>query len=41
LTKVFRQPAKSLAQGCFVIIAGDAKDNVDDAWFVVLSVPQT
>lgn len=41
LTKVFRQPSKSLAQGCFIIIAGDAKDNVDDAWFVVLSAPQT
>ena len=40
LTKTVRQPLKSLTQGGIAVIAGDAKDNVDDAWFVVFSVPQ-
>lgn len=39
--KTVRQSARALCQGELAVLAGDAKDNVNDAWFVVLtaSVP--
>ncbi len=38
-TKTVRQSLKALNKGEIAVIAGDAKDNINDAWFVVFSVP--
>lgn len=40
LTKTTRQPTKALRSGELLVLAGDAKDSREDAWFVVLSVPR-
>jgi len=39
--KTIRQSARALCQGELAVLAGDTKENVNDAWFVVLtaSVP--
>ncbi len=38
LTKTTRQSIQALRKGELLVLAGDAKDNTADAWFVVLSV---
>lgn len=38
LTKTTRQPIAALRRGELLVLAGETKDNADDAWFVVLSV---
>lgn len=40
LTKTTRQSTRALRGGELLVLAGDAKDNSEDAWFVVLSVPR-
>ncbi len=37
LTKTMRQPAKALRNGELLVLAGETKDNINDAWFVVIS----
>lgn len=38
-TKTIKQSVKALEHGELAVIAGDDKDHLEDAWFVVLSVP--
>ncbi len=40
LTKTVRQSIQALRQGELSVLAGDSKDRVGDAWFVVLSIPK-
>ncbi|MCP5522832.1 MAG: hypothetical protein H7A46_14935 [Verrucomicrobiales bacterium] len=40
LTKTMRQPLKALENGEILVLAGDTKDDINDAWFVVISVPK-
>lgn len=39
LTKTMRQPVKALRNGELLVLAGETKENINDAWFVVISVP--
>ena len=39
LTKTVRQPVKALRNGDLLVLAGETKDNINDAWFVVISTP--
>lgn len=40
LTKTTRQPVKALQSGEILVLAGETKDDVNDAWFVVISEPK-
>lgn len=40
LTKTMRQPVAALRQGELLVLAGETKEDVNSAWFVVLSVPR-
>jgi hypothetical protein len=40
LLKTVRQPIRALRQGEMAVLAGDAKDKLGDAWFVVLTMPR-
>jgi hypothetical protein len=40
LTKKMRQPLKALKNGEILVLAGNTKDDINDAWFVVISVPK-
>lgn len=40
LLKTVRQPIQALRQGELAVLAGDAKDKLGDAWFVVLTMPR-
>lgn len=39
-TKTMRQPVKAFENGEILVLAGDTKDAVDDAWFVVIAKPK-
>lgn len=41
LTKTTRQPVMALKNGEIFVLAGETKDDVNDAWFVVISVPKS
>ncbi len=38
LTKTMRQPIAAIRRGELLVLAGEGKDNTEDAWFVVLSL---
>ncbi len=40
LMKTLRQPLQGLRQGETAVLAGDAKEKLGDAWFVVLTMPK-
>lgn len=40
LTRTVKQSVKALEKGEFTILAGDDKENQNDAWFVVLTSPK-
>lgn len=40
LTKTMRQPVEALRKGELLVLAGETKEDVNSAWFVVLSVPR-